>query len=89
MLEIFGWIIFGAIAGWIASIIMGTNQQQGAFANIAVGIIGAMIGGFIMRSLGTDVSGFNVLNLLVAVFGAMLLIALLRMVSGNHAKPKI
>lgn len=88
MLEIIGWIIFGGIAGWIASIIMGTNEQQGAFANIVVGIIGALIGGFIMRSLGSDVSGFNLLNLIVAIFGAMILLFIIRILQGgkhNHS----
>ena len=46
------WIIFGALAGWIASIIMGKNAQMGAFANIFVGIVGAFIGGFIMNRFG-------------------------------------
>ena len=46
------WIIFGALAGWIASIIMGKNAKMGAFANIIVGIIGAFIGGYVMDFFG-------------------------------------
>ena len=45
------WIIFGALVGWIASIIMGTNNEQGGLANIAIGIIGAIIGGIMLSQL--------------------------------------
>ena len=48
------WIIFGAIAGWIASIVMGKNKQMGAIANIVVGIVGAFIGGWIMSFFGAQ-----------------------------------
>ena len=69
------WIIFGALAGWIASMIMGTNAQQGAVANIVIGIVGAVIGGFLMSVVGgVGVSGFNLYSLLVAILGAVVLI---------------
>lgn len=73
------WIVFGALAGWIASMIMKTDAKQGALGNIVVGIIGAMIGGFLMSFFGgTGVTGFNLYSLLVAVLGAVILIAILR-----------
>jgi len=73
------WIIFGALAGWIASMIMKTDAQQGMLGNILVGIVGALIGGFVMSNLGsTGVTGFNLYSLLVAVLGAVILIAILR-----------
>ena len=69
------WIIFGALAGWLASIVMGKNRQMGALANIIVGIIGAFLGGWIMNSFGAaGVTGFNVQSILVAVIGAMVLL---------------
>lgn len=69
------WIIFGALAGWIASIIMGKNKQMGAIANIVVGIIGAFIGGWIMQYFGAQgVTGFNLPSLLVAIVGAVVLL---------------
>ena len=69
------WIVLGALAGWIASIIMGRNAQMGAVANIVVGIIGAFIGGFIMNSLGgPGVTGFNLYSILVAIGGAIVLL---------------
>jgi uncharacterized membrane protein YeaQ/YmgE (transglycosylase-associated protein family) len=75
------WIIFGALAGWIASMIMGTNAQMGALANIIVGIIGAVIGGLVMNAFGVPgVTGFNLPSLLVAIVGAVVLIFLVRLV---------
>ena len=69
------WIIFGALAGWIASIIMGKNKQMGALANIVVGIIGAFLGGWLMSFLGAQgVTGFNFPSFLVAVVGAVALL---------------
>ena len=59
-MNFFVWIVFGAIAGWIASILMKKNGQQGAIGNIVVGLIGALIGGFIMQQFGGQgVTGFN------------------------------
>ena len=74
-MEFIVWIIFGALAGWIASMLTGTNGQQGAFANIVVGLIGALIGGFVMRTIGgSGVTGFNLPSLLVAIGGAVVLL---------------
>lgn len=77
IMNLLAWIIFGALAGWIASIVMRTNAEQGAVMNIIIGIAGAVIGGFIMRALGgTSVTGFNLSSLLVAVLGAIALLGL-------------
>lgn len=71
------WIILGALAGWIASMIMGRDSQMGAGANIVVGIIGAVIGGLIMNALGSPgVTGFNLYSVLVAIGGAVVLLFL-------------
>ncbi len=75
------WIIFGALAGWIASMIMKTDAQQGSLANIVVGIIGALVGGFVMNFFGySGINGFNLYSLLVAILGAIIFIAILRLV---------
>ena len=80
------WIIFGAIAGWIASIIAGTDARQGAVANIIVGIIGAFIGGFLMNAFGQPgVTGFNLYSTFVAVLGAVVLLWLTNMFSRRAA----
>ena len=71
------WIILGALAGWIASMIMKTDAEQGAIANVIVGIIGAVLGGFIMQLFGASgVSGFNLYSILVAIGGAVALLAI-------------
>ncbi|MEZ4512838.1 MAG: GlsB/YeaQ/YmgE family stress response membrane protein [Chloroflexota bacterium] len=72
------WIVFGALAGWIASQIMKRDAQMGGLANIVVGIIGAFIGGFLMNAVGvTGTTGFNIWSLLVAIFGAVVLLFVL------------
>lgn len=74
------WIVFGAIAGWIASLMMGTDESQGALANIIVGILGAFIGGFLFNMFGASgVTGFNVWSLLVAILGSVVLLAIVRL----------
>lgn len=76
------WIIFGALAGWIASMIMGTDARQGWLANIIVGIIGAFIGGMIMSFFGAPgVTGFDLYSILVAIGGAVVLLFLYRMLA--------
>lgn len=68
------WIILGALAGWIASMIVGTNERQGAIGNIAYGVLGALLGGFIINLLGGNGAiDFNLFSLLVAIGGAVLL----------------
>jgi uncharacterized membrane protein YeaQ/YmgE (transglycosylase-associated protein family) len=83
-MSILVWIVFGGLAGWIASMFAGTNQRQGMFGNIIVGILGAVIGGWIMSSLGYgDISGFNLYSFVVAVLGAVLLLFIWKMVTGR------
>jgi len=72
---ILGWIIIGALAGWIASMLTGNNEKMGAGANIVVGIIGGFIGGLAMNLLGgSGITGFNLWSLLVAVIGSVILL---------------
>lgn len=76
LMSIIVWLLFGGIAGWIASIIAGTNARQNMIENIVVGIIGAIVGGFIVTSLGGRgiSAGLDLRSLLVAVFGATMLL---------------
>lgn len=84
MINIIAWIIFGALAGWIASMIMKTDAEQGALANIIVGILGAIIGGFLVRTLtGNTVGGFNVTSLITAIIGAVILLAVVKAIRGR------
>lgn len=81
---IIGWIVLGGLAGWIASLIAGTNSKQGLLGNIVVGIIGGLVGGFILNLLGTDgVTGFNLYSLLVALFGAVIALWVWKMLNGR------
>lgn len=69
------WIVVGALAGWIASMITDRNAEMGAIANIVTGIFGAIIAGFILNFFGIGgVSGFNLYSIAVAVAGATLLL---------------
>ncbi len=73
------WIIFGALVGWVASIIMKTDAQQGALLNIVIGVVGAVIGGWLMSVIGErGVGEFNLYSFLVALLGACVLIAVVR-----------
>ncbi len=86
-MNILAWIIFGALAGWIASIIMGKNKKMGAIANIVVGILGAFIGGYIMDFFGAEgVTGFNFSSFLVAVLGAVVLLWVLNFLFGRRRR---
>lgn len=75
------WIVFGAIAGFIASKLTNTDKQHGIIADIIIGIIGAFLGGFISNSLGqAGVNGFNIRSFVIAVLGAVLLLVVYKLV---------
>lgn len=74
-------IILGGIAGWLASIIMKTNDRQGILLDIVIGIVGAFLGGLLFNLFGArGVTGFNLWSLLVALVGAVGLLAIVRAV---------
>lgn len=75
---ILAWLIFGALAGWIASMIAGTNHRQGCITNIVVGIVGSFIGGVLMQFFtGQQIHfGFTLESFAVAIMGAVLLLAI-------------
>lgn len=78
------WIIFGAIAGWIASLVMKTDSNQGTITDVILGIVGAIIGGFLMGLVGQGgVDGFNLRSMIVAVIGAIVVIYVGRMLKGR------
>ena len=77
------WLIIGGILGWIASIIMHTNAQQGIFLNIVVGIIGAMVAGLLLTPLigiGTiNQNNLSMPALLVSLLGSIILLAIVNL----------
>lgn len=77
------WLIVGGLIGWVASMIMRTDAEQGAFLNIIVGIVGAMLGGWLISPLvgaGTiNQSDFSIGGLLVSLVGAIVLLAVVNL----------
>jgi uncharacterized membrane protein YeaQ/YmgE (transglycosylase-associated protein family) len=78
------WLLFGALVGWLASIVMRTDAQQGALLNIVVGIVGAFLGGLVFNLLGIGGANINDGNfslgaLLVSFIGAVILLAIVNM----------
>ena len=79
------WLIIGAVAGWLASLVMKTNRQQGLLMDIVVGIVGAFIGGFLFTEFGsTGITGFDIWSVFVAFTGAVVLLAAIRLLSGQR-----
>lgn len=71
------WIIFGALVGWLASVVVGTDARQGVMGNILVGIVGAFIGGILASFAGfAGVTGFDLRSILVALVGSVVLLVL-------------
>jgi uncharacterized membrane protein YeaQ/YmgE (transglycosylase-associated protein family) len=77
------WIVIGGLLGWVASMMMGTNDQQGKLLNIIVGIVGAFLGGLLLSGLfdtGTINQGdFSIGSLLVSLVGAVILLAIVNL----------
>ena len=84
-MSILVWIIFGALAGWIASSLMGS--KSGLLWDIVLGVIGAGLGGMLMGLLGqSGITGFDLYSIVVAIIGAIILIAISRAFrKGGHS----
>ena len=81
MIDFIVWLVVGAIIGWIASMIMRTDAQQGWLLNIIVGIVGSMLGGWLFGILmpGTTTATdnpFNIMSWIVSIIGAVILLAI-------------
>jgi len=80
-MSIIGWIVLGGIAGWLASIIMKRNDRMGCITNIVAGILGAIVGGWVFTLFGGQgVTGFNLPSLLVALVGAIIVLAIVNLI---------
>ena len=83
-MSLLGWIFLGLISGFIASKVV-NSQGEGCFLNIALGLVGAMVGGFIFSAIGgTSIMGFNLYSMLVAIVGAIVVLLLYRAITGNR-----
>lgn len=82
--DIITWIVVGGLAGWVASMIVGTNRGQGMIGNIVVGIIGALVGGLLFGLLGgTGFTGFNIWSFVVALIGAVVVLLIWQAITGR------
>lgn len=85
MLSLIAWLLFGALIGWVASMIMRTDAQQGALLNIIVGIVGAFIGGWLFsRDISANV--FNPVSLITSLLGAVILLAVVNMFTRGRVR---
>lgn len=86
-LGIIGWIIIGGLAGWIASKIKGTDAQQGIGLNIVVGVVGGLLGGFILSAFGIDVAhGGLIFSFFTCLVGAVILLTIVQFVKSKTGK---
>ena len=74
------WLLVGALVGWLASMVMRTDAQQGAILNIVVGIVGALIGGFLFGGPTINSSALNLTAILISFVGAVILLAIVNLV---------
>lgn len=84
------WIVIGGVLGWLASIVMKTDAQQGVLFNVVVGIVGALVGGWMLAPLfGTDAINQNVFSisgLLISFLGAIVLLAIVNLFQHGTAR---
>lgn len=81
---ILSWIILGGVAGWLASMVMKRNDQMGCLANIAAGVVGALVGGWVFSLFsGLTVTGFNLTSLVIAFVGAVIVLAVWNLIFGR------
>lgn len=84
------WLVVGGLIGWVASMIMRTDAQQGIFLNIVVGIVGAFLGGLLLAPmLGTgtiNAGDFSLAGLGVSLLGAVILLAIVNLVRRGSAR---
>lgn len=91
MMNFLLWLIFGALVGWLASMVMKTNARQGTLTNIVVGIVGAFIGGLLFNMAGlsgTNIndSTFSLNSLVVSFIGAVILLGIVNMMQRGRAR---
>ncbi len=79
------WVVVGGLAGWVASMITKTDAEQGLLGNIVAGVIGGVVGGFLVGLLGGEgFTGFNIWSFLVALLGAVVVLAIWKAVRGRN-----
>ena len=80
------WLVFGGLAGWVATMVMGENARFGVLANVIIGIVGAWLGGWLAHQFGfAGVTGFDIKSFIVAVIGAVVLLFILSLFQRRRA----
>lgn len=84
------WLVIGGLVGWIASLIMKTDGDQGMFLNVVVGIVGAVIGGWVLTPLlgvaTINQSSFSFSSIVVSILGAVILLGLINLLRGARSR---
>jgi uncharacterized membrane protein YeaQ/YmgE (transglycosylase-associated protein family) len=90
MINFIIWLVVGGVIGWLASIVMRTNAAQGLILNVVVGIVGAMLGGWLLSPLlsgGTINQGdFSIMGLVISFVGALILLAIVNLIRRGVAR---
>jgi len=86
-MNLLAWIVIGGIAGWIATLITKTGREYGFLSEIIIGIIGAVIGGFLFNLVGgPGIFGLNFTSMVIAIIGAVILIWVAQAVRGGYTR---
>jgi uncharacterized membrane protein YeaQ/YmgE (transglycosylase-associated protein family) len=86
MINLIVWLLIGALIGWLASMVMRTDAQQGSLLNIIVGIVGAMIGGFLLGGPTINSNALNMTALLVSFVGAIILLGIVNLATRGRVR---
>lgn len=86
MINLVLWLVLGALVGWLASIVMHTDAEQGPILNIVVGIVGALIGGFLFGGSTLNDNNFSLPAIFIAFIGAIVLLAVVNLVRRGNIR---
>ena len=84
---ILSWIVVGLIAGWLAGLLMSGDEGMGVLGHLILGVVGAFVGGFLAGAItgGDYITGFNLTTILVATLGAVVVLAIARLLRGTRS----
>ena len=86
MINLVIWLLVGALVGWLASMVMRTDAQQGAVLNIVVGIVGALIAGFLIGGPTINTNALNLTAIIVSFVGAVVLLGIVNLVTRGRVR---
>ena len=86
MINLVIWLLVGALVGWLASMVMRTDAQQGAVLNIVVGIVGALIAGFLIGGPTINTNALNLTAIMVSFVGAVVLLGIVNLVTRGRVR---